>query len=76
MSASQLLLINQQKIMSGGTSPCNCTSQCAEKAASNKIHHARFGVSSRAASKIELGGQSTDTGCGWNVSAKPTFAPR
>ena len=64
MSASQELLINQQKIIAGGTLLCSCTSQCAGNAASNNTHQVRFGISKSAASNIEFGGQRTETGCG------------
>src|ERR1700730_17058987 len=76
ISASQELLMNQQKIIAGGTLLWSCTSPWAGKAARRTTHHIRKGVSKRAASKIEFGGQRTETGCGWRVSANPTFAPR
>jgi hypothetical protein len=50
--------------------------RCAGNAARSSRPHARVGVSSNAASKIELGGQSVDTGDGWIVKAKPIRAPR
>src|SRR6266478_1656097 len=39
-------------------------------------HQMRRGANKSAASKIELGGQRTETGCGRSVSANPIFAPR
>src|SRR6185369_5817365 len=50
--------------------------RCAGNAARSSRPHARVGVSSNAASKIELGGQSVDTGDGWIVKAKPIRAPK
>src|SRR5215467_4829264 len=76
ISASVALLINQQTIIRGGTSPCNCAAKCAGNAAASTNHHKRIGVSKSAATTIEFGGQRTDTGCGCNVSAKPTLQPR
>jgi hypothetical protein len=40
------------------------------------IPHHRTGVSRRAESRIELGGQSVEIGLGGKVSANPSFAPR
>src|SRR5207253_2792821 len=76
MSASNELLMNQQRIIMGGTLLCSCAARCAGNAASNITHQTRTGVKRSAASKIELGGQRTETGCGRKVSANPIFAPR
>src|SRR5882724_1563969 len=75
MSASQELLMNQQRIIVGGTPLSSCAARCAGNAASSITHQMRTGVKRSAASKIELGGQRTETGCGWKVSANPIFAP-
>src|SRR6266404_4786521 len=74
--ASQELLMNQHKIIVGGTLLCSCAARCAGNAASNITHQIRTGVRRSAASRIELGGQRTETGCGRKVSANPIFAPR
>src|ERR1700758_2448555 len=57
MSASHELLMNQQRIIVGGTLLCSCAARCAGKAASSSTHQMRTGVKRSAASKIELGGQ-------------------
>src|SRR3979411_3170143 len=75
MSASHELLMNQQRIIVGGTLLCSCAARCAGNAASNISHQTRTGVKISAASKIELGGQRTETGCGRKVSANPIFPP-
>ena len=64
ISASQELLMNQQKIMCGGMSLWSCTSQCAGNAASSTIHQLRTGVRRRAAIRIAFGGHNTETVCG------------
>lgn len=76
ISASHELLMNQHRIMVGGTSLCICAAKCAGNAASKTSHQTRPGVRSNAARRMELGGHRTDTGCGWNVSANPILAPR
>src|SRR6266566_6187618 len=76
MSASQELLMNQQRIIVGGTPLSSCTARCAGNAASSTTHQMRTGVKRSAASRMELGGQRTETGCGRKVSANPIFAPR
>src|SRR5437868_14268985 len=76
MSASSELLMNQQRIIAGGTLLCSCAARCAGNAASNITHQIRTDVRRSAASRIELGGQRTETGCGRRVSANPIFAPR
>src|SRR6266568_1541560 len=76
MSASHELLMNQHRIIVGGTLFCSCAVRCAGNAASNITHQTRTGVKRSAASKMELGGQRTETGCGRRVSANPIFAPR
>src|SRR5260370_23026289 len=76
MSASHVLLMNQHRIIVGGTLLCSCAAKCAGNAASSITHQMRVGVKRSAASKIELGGQRTETGCGRKVSANPIFAPR
>src|SRR6266550_9006006 len=67
MSASHELLINQHRIIVGGTSLCSCAARCAGNATSNISHQTRRGVRRSAASKMELGGQRTETGWGWSV---------
>src|SRR5260370_42434438 len=64
ISASNELLMNQQRIIMGGTLLCSCAARCAGSAASNITHQTRTGVKRSAASKIELGGQRTETRCG------------
>src|SRR5438270_13108672 len=76
MSASSELLMNQHKIIAGGTLLCSCAARCAGNAASNITHQIRTGVRRSAASRIELGGQRTETGWGWSVNANPIFAPK
>src|SRR5215472_8102615 len=49
---------------------------CAGNAARRRSAHLRVGASSSAASKIEFGGQSVETGEGWMLNAKPTRAPK
>src|SRR5881396_2917392 len=63
MSASQELLMNQQRIIVGGTPLSSCAARCAGNAASSITHQMRAGVRRRAASRMELGGQRTETGC-------------
>ena len=67
--------MNQQKIIIGGTSLCSCAAKCAGNAANKIIHQRRRGVRTSAARRMEFGGQSTEIGCGWKVSANPSFAP-
>src|SRR5207247_5638787 len=55
MSASHELLMNQQRIIVGGTLLCSCAARCAGKAASNISHQTRTGVRTSAANKMELG---------------------
>src|SRR6476469_6003891 len=74
MSASQELLINQQKIIVGGTLLCSCAARWAGNAASKTTHQTRTGVRRSAANRIAFGGQRTETGWGRKVSANPTFA--
>src|SRR5437667_10537934 len=76
MSASSELLMNQQKIIVGGTLLCSCAARWAGNAASKITHQTRTGVRRSAASKMELGGQRTETGWGRRVNANPIFAPR
>src|SRR3989440_10174208 len=76
MSASHELLMNQHRIIVGGTLLCSCAARCAGNAASNITHQTRTGVRRSAARRMELGGQRTETGWGWNVNANPIFAPR
>src|SRR5213592_4421861 len=64
ITASLQLLINQQTTMVGGTWDCSSAIKCAGKAANNKNHQIRGDVSKSAASRIELGGQKTEIGCG------------
>ena len=63
-TASKLLLINQQIIIGSGTSLCNCAAQCAGNADNRTSHHARIGVSNKAASTMAFGGHNTETGNG------------
>src|SRR5882724_8771927 len=76
MSASHELLMNQHKIIVGGTLLCSCAARCAGNATSKITHQTRTGVKRSAASRMELGGQRTETGWGWSVRANPIFAPR
>src|SRR5437762_11220506 len=76
MSASHELLMNQHKIIAGGTLLCSCAARWAGNAASKITHQTRTGVRRSAASKMELGGQRTETGCGRRVNANAIFAPR
>src|SRR6266446_6550906 len=76
MSASSELLMNQQKIIVGGTLLCSCAARWAGNAASKITHQTRTGVRRSAANRIAFGGQRTETGWGRKVSANPTFAPR
>src|SRR5678815_662302 len=75
MRASLQLLINQHRIIVTGMSWLTCTSRCAGNAARRRNHHERVRDSNNAASRIEFGGQSVETGLGLNVSAKPSLAP-
>src|SRR5438270_2539442 len=75
ISASHELLMNQQRIIVGGTLFCSSTARCAGNATRNMTHQMRIGVKRSAASKMEFGGHRTETGCGRRVSAKPIFAP-
>ena len=68
--------MNQQIIIVGGTLLCSWTAKCAGNAQSKRNHQDRMGVSSNAASNIELGGHIKETERGGRVSAKPFFAPR
>src|SRR5260370_42551510 len=61
MSASHELLMNQHRIIVGGTLLCSCAAKCAGNAASNITHQMRVGVNRSAASRIELGGQRNQT---------------
>src|SRR5256885_14239472 len=76
MSASHELLMNQHKIIVGGTLLCSCAARWAGNAASKITHQTRTGVRRSAASRMELGGQRTETGWGRSVNANPIFAPR
>src|SRR5207244_11433365 len=76
MSALHELLMNQQRIIVGGTLLCICAARWAGNAASKIIHQPRTGVRRSAASKMEFGGQRTEIGWGRRVSANPIFAPR
>src|SRR5437867_9879895 len=71
MSASHELLMNQHKIIAGGTLLCSCAARWAGNAASKITHQTRTGVRRSAASKMELGGQRTETGWARRVSANP-----
>src|SRR5436309_12860843 len=62
MSASHELLMNQHRIIVGGTLLCSCAARCAGNAANSITHQMRTGVKRSAASRIELGGQRTETG--------------
>ena len=61
INASLMLLTNQDRIIKTGTPLWSCTARCAGNTPSRTIHHALFGVSNRAASKIALGGQRVET---------------
>src|SRR6476659_61150 len=76
IKASQQLLTYQQRTIEGGTSLWSWTNRWAGNAASSTHHQSRGGVSKSAATRIEFGGQRTETGCGWKVSANPSFAPK
>src|SRR4029453_1247918 len=62
ISASEQLLTNQRRIIVPGTSLASWMARCAGKAARSKTAHERVGASSRAASRIELGGHRVETG--------------
>ena len=62
INASQQLLMNQHRTIDGGTLLCSSAAKWAGKAARNKSHHVLTGVSKSAASRIEFGGHSTETG--------------
>src|SRR5258708_11758422 len=74
MRASHELLMNQQRIIVGGTLLCICAARWAGNAASKITHHTRTGVRRSAASKREFGGQRTAIAWGRRVSANPIFA--
>src|SRR5437868_14883370 len=76
MSASSELLMNQQKIIVGGTLLCSCAVRWGGNAASKITHQTSAGVRRSAAIRIAYGGDRTERGWGRKVSANPTFAPR
>src|SRR5437868_13430817 len=75
-SASHELLMNQQKIIVGGTLLCSCAARWAGNAASKITHQTRTGVRRNAASKMELGGQRTETGGDRRFNENQIFATR
>src|SRR5437016_12549608 len=58
ISASHALLMNQHRIIMGGTFLCSGTARCAGNAARNITHQTRTGVRKSAPSRIDLGGHT------------------
>ncbi len=75
-SACEQLLTNQSRIIVTGTPFASWMARWAGNAARSSTGQDRVGASSSAASRMELGGHSVETGDGWMVNAKPMRAPR
>src|SRR3977135_1238664 len=73
--ASLELLTNQPSTIAAGTPLCSSAARCAGNAARRSSHHDRAGVSSSAASSSEFGGQSVETGCGWEGNGETVPGP-
>jgi hypothetical protein len=62
IKASQQLLTNQARTIAVGTPLCISAVRCAGNADKRNSHHQRGGASSKAPSRIELGGQNIEIG--------------